>query len=866
MYIVDKILKIKRIYKTILIYLILGSLWILFSDRLVYSLISNKENLSKVQTYKGWFFILVTAYVLFVVLKYYFKKIIQNERRMNKLLDNSPDIVVQLDRNLNYLYVNEKIVEVFGKKKKELIGNDIRIFNFPDELVKKRNKNINEVFETGKETKYEITYPVKKEKRVYDVRIVPQYEDDWVTSVLYIGRDITERKYKEERIKQLNKILITVRNINQLISSTNDVDKLANEACYLLVNVRGFLFSVIGVYNKENKNLDKLYFSRNISLENDIEKKFRKKCFELIDQFTLHKDVNIIRDIPENCRELFLFNKNGKLVISKLKYKNRIFGFLIVKVEADFLIDDYEKDLFKEISADIAFAIYRIRMEKKLEEVEFKYKNLFNSMIHGIAVHGIEKDKKGNLTIKYIDVNKKYLEIIDKRKSEVIDESLSDIMPECHKTYTYLEDDLMQKDKNVYFDMYAPSLDKYLQIYLYKLDKNKFVCVVFDKTKEVESIKREMKIECKLQQKQKLETLGTLASGIAHDFNNIIFAISGNLRLMMDKMDNKRDAFEHLKNALKAVNRAENLVKQILTFSKNSEEEFEPVYVQDEIEEVLNLTRSSFPKSIKIESSIDSNCPPVYANGTHLHQVFMNIITNSFQAMKDKGTLSISLEQNDINEGLLLDKKSLKINIRDSGAGMDEETKQYIFDPFFTTKDKHEGTGLGLSVVKNIIDKLDGKIEVESEPGKGTEFIISLPVMEEKRVGNGREKNHKNISIAGLKIMFVDDEEMIADLMKESLETEDIIIDIFTKPYNALRKFKDNPDYYDLVITDLTMPKISGLELAEKIKEVKCIPVILSTGSLDSTLEKKAKNININSLIKKPFDFNELLKTINKLI
>src|SRR6056297_3976474 len=133
MYIVDKILKIKRIYKTILIYLILGSLWILFSDRLVYSLISNKENLSKVQTYKGWFFILVTAYVLFVVLKYYFKKIIQNERRMNKLLDNSPDIVVQLDRNLNYLYVNEKIVELFGKKKKELIGNDIRIFNFPDE-------------------------------------------------------------------------------------------------------------------------------------------------------------------------------------------------------------------------------------------------------------------------------------------------------------------------------------------------------------------------------------------------------------------------------------------------------------------------------------------------------------------------------------------------------------------------------------------------------------------------------------------------------------------------------------------------------------------------------------------------------------
>ena len=864
MYVINHILKMRRIYKTIVIYLVLGSLWILLSDKILNNLISDKEMLTKFQTYKGWFFIISTALIMFFILKNYFNKIVENELRMRKLLNNSPDFVIQLDPKLKYLYVNQVMENIFGKSKEELIGKDVSVFNFSSKIIKKRNANIKKVFETGKERRFELTYPVKGEKRIFDIRVVPQYEKNKITSVLYIGRDITQLKNKEKRIKQLNKILLTIRNVNQMIAQTNDLEKLLNKSCELFIETRGFLLSAIGIFKNGEKKLENFYFSKKTKKKNKIEKIVKKNCNYLVEKLKTQKEIIVIEKPPENCKEFYLFSKPGKVILSRLKHKNEIYGLLLVKVSNDFKINKYEIDLFKEISGDIAFSIYRLKMEEKLKSVEFKYKNLFNSLLSGIAVSKLvsSKDKLEDLIL--IDANKKFLNIINSDSKKFKNESLFGYIPELKKVLPVIIDDLMKNDKNKYFEMYSSKLNKYLQVYIYNLKENKIVLILFDKTNEVENRKNEIKMEKRIQHKQKMESLGTLAGGIAHDFNNIIFAISGNLKLISNKMDDTEKSYDYLTNALKATKRAEDLVRQILTFSKKENIEYELLYLQDILEEVLNLIRSSFPKTITIKSEIDYECNPIYADETQMHQVIMNLITNSFQAMNKKGILWVSLKSKKLE---VEKKETLVLSIRDNGVGMDKDIIGKIFDPFFTTKEKNQGTGLGLSVVQNIIKKLNGRIKVESEPNVGTEFNIILPTIKDIEKRKIKMKQEKNVDVEGIKIMFVDDEEMIADMVKESLEDEDLVIDVFTSPNHAIKVFNENTEYYDLIVTDLTMPEISGLELIKNLKKKRTdVPIILSTGSLDETLETKAREIGVTKIIKKPFSFKKLLKMIKETI
>jgi len=864
MYIINHILKMRKIYKTIVIYLVLGSLWILLSDKILNNLISDKKMLTQFQTYKGWFFIIATAVIMFFVLKYYFNKIVENELRMRKLLNNSPDFVIQLDPNLKYLYVNQVMGNIFRKSKEELIGKDVSVFNFSSKITKKRNANIEKVFKTGKERRFELTYPVKGGERIFDIRVVPQYEKNKITSVLYIGRDITQLKNKEKRIKQLNKILLTIRNVNQMIAQTNDLEKLLNKSCELFIETRGFLLSAIGIFKNGDKKLGNFYFSKKTKKKNKIEKIVKKNCNYLVEKLKTQKEIIVIEKPPENCKEFYLFSEPGKVILSRLKHKNKIYGILLVKVSNDFKINQYEIDLFKEISGDIAFSIYRLKMEEKLKSVEFKYRNLFNSLLSGIAVSKLVSSKNKIEDLILIDANKKFLNIINSDSKKFKNESLFGYIPELKNVLPVIIDDLMKNDKNKYFEMYSSKLNKYLQLYIYNLKENKIVLILFDKTNEVETRKNEIKMEKRIQHKQKMESLGTLAGGIAHDFNNIIFAISGNLKLISNKMDDKEKSYDYLTNALKATKRAEDLVRQILTFSKKENIEYEVLYLQDILEEVLNLIRSSFPKTIRIKSEIDYECNPVYADETQMHQVIMNLITNSFQAMNKKGILWVSLK---CKKPEVEKKETLVLSIRDNGVGMNKDIIGKIFDPFFTTKEKNQGTGLGLSVVQNIIKKLNGRIKVESEPNVGTVFNITLPTIEDIEKRKIKMKQEKNVNVEGIKIMFVDDEEMIADMVKESLEDEDLVIDVFTSPKLAIKVFNENTEYYDLIVTDLTMPEISGLELIKNLKKKRAdVPIILSTGSLDETLETKAREIGITKIIKKPFSFKKLLKMIKETI
>ncbi|MEE9497335.1 MAG: ATP-binding protein, partial [Desulfobacterales bacterium] len=381
------------------------------------------------------------------------------------------------------------------------------------------------------------------------------------------------------------------------------------------------------------------------------------------------------------------------------------------------------------------------------------------------------------------------------------------------------------------------------------------------------------KYERQLQQVLKIQAIGTLAGGIAHDFNNILFPIMGYTELTMDEVSEDSVAHKNLEEILKAANRAKGLVQQILTFSRQSGQERKPVKVQYIIKEALNLLRASIPASIEIIHNIDNDCNPVMGDATQIHQVIMNLCTNAYQAMQDKGgKLEVILSEVDIGYEETIEKigmqpgKHLQLTVKDEGCGMDASVLERIFEPYYTTKEQGKGTGLGLSVIHGIIKNHGGDITVASSPRKGTTFQVYLPLIEdadgvtEFEPSNGAAKGNE-------RILLIDDEEQIISMEQQMLENLGYQVTARTDSVEALDEFAKQPQNYDLVITDMTMPHMSGDELAQKLLDIKPdIPVILCTGFNEDITEEKALSMGIQKFVMKPVIKNDLATTIRTVL
>ncbi len=378
------------------------------------------------------------------------------------------------------------------------------------------------------------------------------------------------------------------------------------------------------------------------------------------------------------------------------------------------------------------------------------------------------------------------------------------------------------------------------------------------------------KYEKKLRQAQKLESIGTLAGGIAHDFNNILAVIIGYTEMLLTKNEETDPSYRYLKEIYKAGNRARNLVKQILTFSRDTEGEKTPVCISAILKETLDLIRATLPSTIEIKSSILSNSF-ILSDPTRLHQVFMNLATNSFHAMKRGGMLTVDARDVIIDPSVfpgtnMKTGRYTKVCISDNGHGIEPAVLDRIFEPFYTTKDVNEGTGLGLSVVHGIIQSLGGDISVESTPGIGTAFTIFLPVHDIHATSDSEEKFNGGEAGSG-HIMCVDDEKPMADLLEAVLTDLGYTISCFTNSLQALDSFENNPKKYDLVLTDHTMPKLTGLEMAKKFLSIrKDIPIILQTGYSDAVEREGVLKLGIADFIMKPVHKDELAGKIRLLL
>ena len=355
------------------------------------------------------------------------------------------------------------------------------------------------------------------------------------------------------------------------------------------------------------------------------------------------------------------------------------------------------------------------------------------------------------------------------------------------------------------------------------------------------SVKRDVtdkiKMEKQLRHAQKMEAIGTLAGGIAHDFNNILSGILGYTELAMYDLPEKSMAKLNLKEAVKAGYRAKELVKQILTFSRRTEEEKKAVQIGLIIKEALHLLKASLPSTIKIQQNIKAKSSIVMADPTQIHQIIMNLCTNAFHAMKGTGgVLKVILCNVEIDKSAENISPSIKVGsyvklrVEDNGCGIKQEIIDRIFEPYFTTKKEGEGTGMGLAVVHGIIKSYGGEIIAFSRPGEGTAFDIYLPRVEDNSIDS--EKTAKSSLPYGKeKILFIDDEIAIVDTSKNILKKLGYSVTGVTNSPEALDIFLQNPDKYDMVITDQTMPGITGSQLARKVMSIRPdIPIILCTG------------------------------------
>lgn len=381
-------------------------------------------------------------------------------------------------------------------------------------------------------------------------------------------------------------------------------------------------------------------------------------------------------------------------------------------------------------------------------------------------------------------------------------------------------------------------------------------------------VSAQIDLEQQLRHSQKMEAVGTLAGGIAHDFNNVLTPIMGYAEIMrlMAKREGEdgSSSQQYVNEILMAAKRAKNLVEQILTFSRSREQKELPQYLHPIIKEVLKLMRVTLPATIEIHQEISTECGKVSIDPVQFHQILINLCTNSAQAIGDaQGKLNICLTKGErIEDG----GEWVELSVADSGCGIDKAIQQRIFDPYFTTKEKSHGTGMGLAMVHGIVSRWGGKIELESEPGKGTVFRLYFPLAEMESqavVGEG--------AIAGLggneHILVVDDEEQVVKVTGELLEALGYKVTGCSSAQEALLKFAAAPDEFDLMITDLTMPYLTGMELCEEAQlRRKDFPVILCTGHANKLSEETLSAAGFSSWFTKPVSLQDIATTVRAVL
>jgi PAS domain S-box-containing protein len=730
----------------------------------------------------------------------------------------------------------------------------------------------------------------------YTTPRAPQaHELEWVDAATHLAsiailrdRTETELRLSESRARELARLHTVSSSINKQIVRARDPQSIYEFACRIAVQEGLAQMAWIGLLSgAEPSRIDLVAeFGYDVSpfaktLDMSAPENQNGLAHRAIQSGEPAVTGNLLADAPIWWRNAVAERDLHSAAVFPLKYRERIFGIFALYASKPNYFRDEELQVLVALAGDIAFAIEAVRkdMERQRMEEAIRASENLRALIFSTVVDGIfYLQCEGDDRYRFVSVNRAFTDLFGVDESLVVGSLLSDLLPEAMRTSVlehYSRAAAARSGATWEQVVEARTGEKHVELTIAPIFDAQGVCTNFvgsvhDVTARVRAEQERAKLVAQLNQAQRMQSLGTLAGGIAHDFNNILAAISGNVALALQEP--VQDAFTktHLLEIQKASHRAVDLVRQILTFSRHAPPKRETLDPREVVSEALNLLRATLPQTIAIETQFAADTPYIEGDSTQLHQIVMNLCTNAAHALPERGGViqikvdSVRIDERSKSPAGLPDGEYLRLEVRDNGCGMNELTLKRAFDPFFTTRQPGQGTGLGLSVVHGIVQSHHGATEIRSRVNEGTTVIVYLPAAP----GAIQEPASEQIvGSRGGRVMYVDDEEALVFLMERALKKMGYQVSGFSEPLAALNAFRSHPDAFDVVVTDVSMPGMSGPDLAAELRLIRPqVPIIMTSGYIRPEDVQSAERLQINQLVYKANTVDELGKALAKEI
>jgi len=757
------------------------------------------------------------------------------EEKYKTIIKSVQDGYYEVDIAGNFAFFNDAMCKILGYSKKELTGmNNRRFMN--EENAKKVYNAFNQVYKTGEPYKaFDWELKRKDGSKCYIDTSVALLTNSKGQPIGFhgIARDISKQKQAE---KALRKSEAKMRSIFR--AAPIGIGLVADR---MLLEVNERLCEMTQFTSDEliGKNARIVYPS-----DEDYEYVGSEKYRQIRMQGTGTVETHFKR-------------KDGKII--------------------DVLMSSTPLDL-DDLSAGVTFTALDITTRKQAEEALRENEKFLRTVIENIPDMIFVKDAK---ELRFLRFNRAGEDLLGFSRKELIGKNDYDIFPKEEADFFTKKDNAVLSSGELLDIPEEPiqtknSGEKILHTkkipIINEEGKPQYLLGISeDITQRKQAEKEKKELEAQLQQSQKMEAIGTLAGGIAHDFNNILGIILGNTELAMYDVPEWNPAHLNLEKVKTASLRAKDVIQQLLSFARKADHARKPVKITPIVTGALKLLRSSIPSSVEIRSNIPRDSVTILADPTQINQIMINLCTNAVHAMEEEGgVLEINLDRVALSESTaqsyeLSAGRYVKLTINDTGHGILKKEMDRIFDPYFTTKEIGKGTGMGLSVVHGIVNGHNGKIFVESEIGEGTKFTIFFPVVKKDAVAEIETVDE--IPVGSERILFVDDENAIVDITGQMLGRLGYQVESRMSPIEALELFQSKPDAFDLVITDMTMPQMSGIKLSEELRAVRPdIPIIISTGYSSLIDEEKSQKFGINAFVMKPIVIKEIAQTIHEVL
>jgi len=674
---------------------------------------------------------------------------------------------------------------------------------------------------------------------------------------------------RSERAEKINHVLFQISNSLNTSENLDDLYRMIHKSLGMIIDSSNFF---IALYHEKNDSItfpycidvtdgsydDVMGITKTASLTAEV---IRSGKPLLVD-----KD-EIIAGRLNNCKKIPNCTPSEIWLGVPLINQNKVMGVMAVQSYVNKnLYDKTDMDVMLSVADQVAVAIEFKRSENALQESHERYQALSDATFEAVFI-----SEDGMC----LDANKTAYSMFGYSGKELTGIFGTDVI--AAESKTLVRENMLSGYEKPY-EAIARKKDGTRfcsEIRGCKMNykgKNVRVTVVRDISEQKKAEKEKLDLEKKLRQSHKMEAIGTLAGGIAHNFNNILGIVLGNAELALDDIPKWNSARGHLEEIRIATLRAKDVVRQLLGFSQTPELQKKPIKLQNVLEDTVGLLKASIPVSIELKLSVPVPSCIINANHTDISQLIINLCTNSVHAIVDElGTIDISLNMiyydgfessgsSDLRPG-----EYAKITIADTGSGIDPEIKERIFDPYFTTREFGKGVGMGLAVVHGIVRSHNGHISIKSKEQQGTTVTIYFPIIADAYTSH---RGHADEQFGGNeRVLIVDDEEPIVRMCKKLLEKYGYQVDVMTDPVKALDIFSKKPDRYDLVLTDMSMPKLSGDQLVSQMLAIKPdLPVIFSSGYSQDFKKEMALKSGAIKYIEKPLDTQTLIKTIRSVL